>query len=61
MPKIFPTRRLKNLHDADLLLEYIDADYGERMKIAKRMDITLKTLYRRIDRIREKVIVHLSS
>ena len=47
--------------DADLLLEYIDADYGERMKIAKRMDITLKTLYRRIDRIREKVIVHLSS
>lgn len=46
--------------DADLLLEYIEADYRQRKKIAKRMNITLKTLYRRVDRIREKVIVYLS-
>ncbi len=45
--------------EADLLIEYAGADYKERKKIAKRMNITLKALYGRVDRIREKVIVHL--
>ena len=46
--------------EADLLLEYIEADYGQRKKIANRMNISMKALYRRIDRIREKVIKYIS-
>ncbi len=46
--------------EADLLLEYVEADHGQREKIAKRMGITTKALYRRLDRIREKVIKYLS-
>lgn len=42
--------------DADLLLEYIEADHGDREKIAERMGITLHALYRRVDRIRKKVM-----
>lgn len=45
--------------EADLLLEYIEADHGEREKIAERMGITLHALYRRIDRIRKKVMEEL--
>lgn len=46
--------------EADLLLEYAEADHGQREKIAKRMGITTKALYRRLDRIRDKVIKYLS-
>lgn len=42
--------------EADLLLEYIESDHGDREKIAERMGITLHALYRRIDRIRKKVM-----
>lgn len=42
--------------EADLLIEYAEAEHGEREKIAKRMGITMKALYGRLDRIREKVI-----
>lgn len=42
--------------DADLLLEYIEADKGKRKYIAKRMGITTIALYRRIDRIKKKVV-----
>jgi len=49
-----------NKEEVDLLLGYIDADYGQRKKIANRMNISIKALYRRIDRIREKVIKYIS-
>jgi RNA polymerase sigma-70 factor (ECF subfamily) len=46
--------------DADLLLEYIEADHGKRSQISKRLGITNKALYRRMDRIRKKVIAYLN-
>lgn len=42
--------------DADLLVEYIEADHGDREKIAEKMGITMHALYRRIDRIRKKIM-----
>lgn len=49
-----------NKEEADLFLRYIEADYGQRNKIADQMDISMKALYRRVDRIREKVIKYIS-
>lgn len=46
--------------DADLLLEYIEADFGQRKQIAERLGITIKALYGRIDRLRQKVISYIS-
>lgn len=46
--------------DADLLLEYINADHGERKKIAERMGIKPTALYQRIQRFRNKILVHLT-
>lgn len=46
--------------DADLLLEYIESDFGQRKKIAERLGITTKALYGRMDRLRHKVISYLS-
>lgn len=45
--------------EADLLLEYIEADYGQRKQIAKRLGISIKALYGRIDRIKKKVIDYI--
>ncbi len=45
--------------DADLLLEYIDSDFGQRKQIAERLGITTKALYGRVDRLRQKVISYL--
>lgn len=42
--------------DVNLLLEYIEADKGKRKNIARRMGITTIALYRRIDRIKKKVV-----
>ena len=42
--------------DAEFYLEYSEADQGQRKKIAKKMGITVKALYRRADRIREKLM-----
>ena len=41
--------------EADLLFEYINADYGERQKMAERMGITSNALCKRIKRIKCKV------
>lgn len=46
--------------DADLLLEYIESDFGQRKQIAERLGITIKALYGRIDRLRQKVISYIS-
>lgn len=46
--------------DADLLLEYIESDFGQRKQIAERLGITTKALYGRMDRLRQKVISYLS-
>lgn len=45
--------------DADLLLEYIESDFGQRKQIAERLGITTKALYGRMDRLRKKVISYL--
>lgn len=45
--------------DANLLLEYIESEYGQRKQLAKRLGITTKALYGRVDRIRQKVIDYL--
>lgn len=45
--------------DADLLLEYIESDFGQRKLIAERLGISLKALYGRMDRLRQKVISYL--
>ncbi len=45
--------------DADLLLEYIESDFGQRKQIAERLGITTKALYGRMDRLRQKVISYL--
>lgn len=42
--------------DAELLLEYLEADKGKRNRIAKELGITTIALYRKIDRIKKKVI-----
>lgn len=46
--------------DADLLLEYIESDFGQRKKIAEKLGITTKALYGRMDRLRQKVINYIS-
>ncbi|MCM1132864.1 MAG: sigma-70 family RNA polymerase sigma factor [Ruminococcus flavefaciens] len=46
--------------DADLLIEYLEADHGQRKQIARRLGITTKALYGRMDRLRQKVIDYLS-
>lgn len=46
--------------EADLLLEYLEADFGKRKQIAKRLGITTKALYGRMDRLRQKVIDYIS-
>jgi len=46
--------------DADLLIEYINANHGERQKIAERMGIKTTALYEKIKRIRRKVSEYLT-
>ena len=46
--------------DAEFYLEYSEADQGQRKKIAKQMGITVKALYRRAERIREKLMKYFS-
>lgn len=46
--------------EADLLLEYSNADHGERKKIAERMGIKPTALYQRVKRLRNKVLDYLS-
>ena len=47
--------------DADLLLEYLNADHGMRQRIAKRMGIKTTALYQRVKRIRERVMHYLEN
>lgn len=46
--------------DADLLFEYINADYGDRQKIAERVGVTPPALYQRIKRLKKKVVDYLN-
>lgn len=46
--------------DTDLFFEYINADYGERQEIAKRLGIKTTVLYERIKRLREKLSDYLT-
>ncbi|MDE5569468.1 MAG: sigma-70 family RNA polymerase sigma factor [Ruminococcus sp.] len=46
--------------EAELLLEYLEADFGKRKQIAQRLGITIKALYGRMDRLRQKVIDYIS-
>lgn len=41
--------------DADLFVEYAEADSDERKRIAERLDITTDALYKRIERIKKKL------
>lgn len=41
--------------DADLFLEYINAEHGERERIAKRKGITMTALYKQIAKLRSKM------